>query len=217
MAGDDTGFLARWSRRKVLARQGQEPAEPEATDTLAPIATPAAVGPPAAPSEAVAPVTVAAEGPAASQGATVEPTLTLTDVARLTHESDFTRFVAPGVNSEVKNAALKKLFGDPHFNVMDGLDTYIDDYNKADPLPAGLALQMMQAKFLGLLEPDPEPVANSTAATATPLHSNPEPARCVEPSTPLPDENADLRLQSHDAAGCAGAEPGAADDGERQP
>ena len=30
---------------------------------------------------------------------------------------------------------MKKLFSDPHFNVMDGLDTYIDDYGKPDPLP----------------------------------------------------------------------------------
>ena len=34
------------------------------------------------------------------------------------------------------NAAMKKLFTDPHFNVMDGLDIYIDDYRKPDPLPA---------------------------------------------------------------------------------
>jgi hypothetical protein len=33
----------------------------------------------------------------------------------------------------VRNAALKKLFTDPHFNVMDGLDVYIDDYGKPDP------------------------------------------------------------------------------------
>ena len=30
---------------------------------------------------------------------------------------------------------MKKLFSDPHFNVMDGLDTYIDDYGKPDPIP----------------------------------------------------------------------------------
>ena len=41
----------------------------------------------------------------------------------------------PGVDASVKNAALKKLFADPHFNVMDGLDTYIDDYGKPDPIP----------------------------------------------------------------------------------
>jgi hypothetical protein len=47
------------------------------------------------------------------------------------HAASSARDVAP----EVKNAAIKKLFADPHFNVMDGLDTYIDDYSKPDPIP----------------------------------------------------------------------------------
>ena len=61
------------------------------------------------------------------------------DLAALGRDSDFTRFVTPEVSGEVRNAALKKLFSDPHFNVMDGLDTYIDDYSKPDPLPAAPA------------------------------------------------------------------------------
>lgn len=216
MDGDDSGFLARWSRRKALVRQGQQPGGPEPTAPSAPAL--AAVESSAIAAEPVASITAATPQSLPVQAADVEPPLTLADVAQWTPESDFTRFVAPGVNGEVKNAALKKLFGDPHFNVMDGLDTYIDDYNKADPLPAGVALQMMQAKFLGLLEPDPAPVAQKLAtATATPIHSLPEPPHGLEAPAPLPDENADLRLQSHDAAGRPGAEPGVADDGERQP
>ena len=80
-------------------------------------------------------------------------------MAQLTPASDFTRFVAPGVDSSVKNAALKTLFTDPHFNLMDGLDTYIDDYGKPDPLPAGMLRQMAQSHALGLFddEPPPEP------------------------------------------------------------
>ncbi|MBL8288622.1 MAG: DUF3306 domain-containing protein, partial [Rubrivivax sp.] len=53
--------------------------------------------------------------PAAAQPA---PLPTLADVAALTRQSDFSRFVAPGVDGVVKNAALRKLFGDPRFNVM---------------------------------------------------------------------------------------------------
>ena len=44
------------------------------------------------------------------------------------------RYVQPDVAPEVRNAAMKKLWSDPHFNVMDGLDTYIDDYTKNDPI-----------------------------------------------------------------------------------
>ena len=45
---------------------------------------------------------------------------------------------------------MKKLFSDPHFNVMDGLDTYIDDYGKPDPIPASMLRQMVQSQALGL-------------------------------------------------------------------
>ena len=63
------------------------------------------------------------------------PPPTLDDVAQLTADSDYSRFVRSDVDDGVKRAAMKKLFADPHFNVMDGLDVYIDDYNKPDPLP----------------------------------------------------------------------------------
>jgi hypothetical protein len=57
-----------------------------------------------------------------------------------------------GVAPEVKNAAMKKLFADPHFNVMDRMDIYIDDYSQADPLPLAMLKQMNGAKFLNLFE-----------------------------------------------------------------
>jgi hypothetical protein len=40
------------------------------------------------------------------------------------------------------------LFQDPHFNVMDGLDTYIDDYTKADPIPEAMLRGLNQARGL---------------------------------------------------------------------
>jgi hypothetical protein len=57
-----------------------------------------------------------------------------------------------GVAPEVKNAAMKKLFADPHFNVMDRMDIYIDDYSQPDPLPLAMLRQMNGAKFLNLFE-----------------------------------------------------------------
>ena len=47
---------------------------------------------------------------------------------------------------------MKKLFSDPHFNVMDGLDTYIDDYGKPDPIPLSMLRRMNQAAVLGLFD-----------------------------------------------------------------
>ena len=78
--------------------------------------------------------------------------LSLEDVKTLTQESDFTPFMARNVGPEVRNAAMKKLFADPQFNVMDGLDIYIDDYSKSDPIPESMLRQMTSAKFLNIFE-----------------------------------------------------------------
>jgi hypothetical protein len=213
----DSGFLSRWSRRKVQARDGvalQEPVVPPRE----PAAIPAAVQvPPAAVALAPPSVDAAAAPPDAVAPAPAPPTMD--DVATLTRESDFSRFVSPGVDGQVKNAALKKLFTDPHFNVMDGLDTYIDDYSKPDPLPLSSVRKMAQAAFLGLIEAEP-PAAPDAATSPTATAQAPKSAEVevteVGAATPEPDENADLRLQSHDAAGCGGAEDGAAADERRQ-
>ena len=64
----------------------------------------------------------------------------------LTPASDFTPFLHPAVGEDVRRAALKTLFSDPHFNVMDGLDVYIDDYSKPDPIPAAMLASLKQAR-----------------------------------------------------------------------
>lgn len=136
MSDADSSFLSRWSRRKTAVREGQPvPAEP----ALVPEATPAAL----------------AESPAAPPADTQEaaPLPTLADVALLQSGDNIARFVARGVDETVKRAALKTLFADPHFNVMDGLDTYIDDYGKPDPIPLDVLRRMTQSQTLGLFDP----------------------------------------------------------------
>ena len=64
----------------------------------------------------------------------------------LNFESDFGAFMRAKVDEGVRRAALKKLFSDPRFNVMDGLDVYIDDYSKEDPIPPGMLAQLQHAK-----------------------------------------------------------------------
>ena len=132
-------------------------------------------------------------------------------MAQLTRDSDYSAFVARGVTPEIKNAALKKLFTDPHFNIMDGLDTYIDDYGKPDPLPPGMLRQMVQSKMLGLFDdededPKTDPLAAATHPPATPA---------LPPDTPT-DEDPALQLQPDDDTGRAGPEPGAVPDAGRQ-
>lgn len=65
--------------------------------------------------------------------------------------SDYEGFLKPGVDENLRRAALKKLFGDPHFNVQDGLDIYIDDYTREDPIPEAMLKTLVQAR--GLLFP----------------------------------------------------------------
>lgn len=140
MADEPTGFLGRWSRRKVDIAQGK------------PLEEPVAHAPPPADAKAPAAQSQAQQEP-------VEPppekkALTLADAKLLTKDSDFKPFMAGGVTPDVRNAAMKQLFTDPHFNVMDGLDIYIDDYSKSDPIPESMLRQMTSAKFLNLFDDD---------------------------------------------------------------
>ena len=88
----------------------------------------------------------------APPAAPAEPPPSLDDALRLTPQDDFRRFVARDVSPEVRNAAVKKLFADPHFNVMDGLDIYIDDYSKPSPLSKLEMAKMVGAQFLKLVD-----------------------------------------------------------------
>ena len=237
---EEGGFLTRWSRRKESVRRG-EPVVPTAAS--APVVEAPRAPVPALP--AVGNAVAANLPPAAGTGtdpATPQPPQpTLADVAMLTRESDYAPFVARGVAPDVRHAALKKLFSDPHFNVMDGLDTYIDDYGKPDPLPEGMLRKMAQSHFLGLFS-DEKPAADVAAAEVAagagaetgdapdavvlaeaPVDTVPVPATLAAPDPALPfesldptNEDTDLRLQRHDAAGPDGAAPGAGEDAGRQ-
>ena len=175
------GFLGRWSQRKQAARTGQPLAEP-LTQAFIPPAPPVV-----APTVANSLPVVSAPQPGEAPPAAPAPLPTLAEAERLTPGSDFKPFVARGVAPEVRNAAMKKLFADPQFNVMDGLDIYIDDYSKPDPLPLSLLRQMASAKFLNLFEDE---------AVKTPPPSD------HPPTEPRPDhDHTDLRLQPNHAAG----------------
>jgi hypothetical protein len=233
---EDSGFLSRWSRRKVLVRQGapvEEVAPPVGPGPALSPAPTVTAGLVATPGQVAASTTALAEPSTADranettpQVETVQPPPpTLADVAALTRDSDFSRFVGKQVQPDVKNAALAKLFTDPHFNVMDRLDTYIDDYGKPDPLPPGMLRQMLQAHTLGLFDEEDEQKkaamerAAPTTGAAEPPDSGEAPCApsSSDNSTPTSteasaDENPDLQLQPDHALGCASLEPGAGQD-----
>ncbi len=195
------GFLSRWARRKEQARNGVVEAAP-----------PIAVSMPVE-----APLATLAEPAAVQEVPVVEPLPTLADVARLTRESDYSRFVATGVDEGVKRAAMKKLFADPHFNIMDGLDTYIDDYGKPDPIPLAMLRQMNQSKLLRLFDDEEEDDETKHIGGAAPETASVAMATATTDAKPdakpdllsTPDDHADLRLQQDDAAGQPGLDQGA--------
>ena len=102
---------------------------------------------------------------------------------------------------EVKNAAFRKLFADPHFNVMDRLDIYIDDYSNPAPLPDSMLRQMASAKFMKLFD-DEDEVTEAPPADNSPLSPPVAAADAAPPASQENDAypNADLRLQPDDAA-----------------
>ena len=206
--GEGGNFFSRWSQRKQAVKQGVPLA-----DALPTAITQSQTNPLQASShnaalaaQAGAPQTKTA-APSQSE-TTQEPAklLTLEDVSKLTPESDFTSYMTQGVSPEVRNAAMKKLLADPHYNIMDGLDIYIGDYNTPDPLPEGMLAKMVGAQFLGLVKA-PEDVAQSAPSEAQTQEASTTQENLPAPVTssatlendPAPHDHTHLRLQSDDA------------------
>ncbi len=228
MANDETpaGFLSRWSRRKADVRQGvalddagnnsnnqgKKPGENlnselQGTDavnsdnSLTPFAR--SVGSTDQKDD---------QNHHLDSATQKKPAPSMAEVQSLTKDSDYTQFMAGEVAPEVKNAAMKKLFADPHFNVMDRMDVYIDDYGQSDPIPQAMLRQMASAKFLNLFEDDDGekkdahtnlndiPSANDTQVVAQSV-----PAATISKTEPLTHDHPDLRLQPDPAPRPEGA------------
>ena len=213
MANDEapSGFLSRWSRRKAEVREGRAPEEPTPAPAVAQRANVVAPNPSSA-QATYAPAVNAAQAASPSNEVAAKPMPSLADAQQLTPESDFTGFMARGVTPDVKNAAMKKLFTDPHFNVMDRMDIYIDDYSQPDPLPLAMLRQMTSAKTLNLFDEEPESAAQANAGDKPVA----EPSKVVAQSVPTENnsnieptthDHADLRLQPDPTPGPQGAEP----------
>jgi hypothetical protein len=202
------GFLGRWSQRKQDIRAGRPLIEPEKPEIAV---------------KAVAPKSdEQLEQPANIATSDEKPEIplpTMADVHELTAESDFSPFVGKNVTAEVRNSAMKKLFTDPHYNVMDRLDIYIDDYSQPDPIPESMLRQMVSAKFLNLFKTEEEAEAKEAAEKAA-LADAPigDDANTVSmqsvaqlstenlttqtiPLSGPHDDHTDLRLQQNHAAG----------------
>ncbi|TAG05507.1 MAG: DUF3306 domain-containing protein [Betaproteobacteria bacterium] len=158
------------------------------------------VEPKAAPAAAVAPNELAKESTQIPpQGDSAHPQLALPEISSISLTEDFTPFMQAKVPQLVKQQALKALFKSPHFNVMDGLDTYIDDYTVFEPIsaedmgklsawqsiqnplqqvvtPGGYAVDVKSEEGIAVLAERDRVAALSTDGTETPSFPAEEPA-----------------------------------------
>jgi hypothetical protein len=198
------GFLSRWSRRK-LAAVAQAEAEPPVAGQ-----SPAAFQPDATEPFAVAPA--APEGaaePGALPGGAGEASLPA--VESLSLSSDFTAFLKEEVSEALRRKALQKLFSDPHFNQMDGLDIYIDDYSQPDPIPPEILAKLRHAREWLMDDAATGPAADGGAIdAAVPVAGDGGQAR-------VPEEGAESACASGEGGDSAEAEAAEALDGRRPP
>jgi hypothetical protein len=163
------GFLGRWSRRKAgLEPEGLDNAAPELKPKITPSPTPQDKK-----------TVESASTPAEEE--TLPPTLEEAEsIDRFA--PDFSAFMKPNVDPAVQQAAMKKLFSDPHFNIMDRLDIYIDDYSIPDPIPMEMLKRMVQSESLGLFRKfEDGPGGKVLAESEEEKALEPEPTAAVEP------------------------------------
>lgn len=164
--------LSRWSRRKLEAARA---------------ATPPADAPPGR---------VAVEAPHPAQATSPAPQGTaapLPPIESLTIDSEFAAFFKPEVPEATQRAALKQLFRDPRFNIMDGLDVYIDDYTQPDPISPEMMKQLLHTRHIfdppetgvnaegHVVDVAPVPAERNIAATAATAASPIVPAASALP------------------------------------
>ena len=153
--------------------------------------TPPEPAPPVAP----APVAVADEPP-------------LPDPATLSLADDFSGFLRAKVPEALKRQAMRQLFAQPHFNVVDGLDVYMEDFNALPDLPPAERALLKHAREV--LDPTPQQALGPVVAADQPgdeaeidcADAAPEtPAEAALPEdSPMPAEDAEAAEDSAEGA-----------------
>ena len=160
------GFLSRWSRRKAGKEEDSADKKVDISQEIVPKFSP--------------------DTPVENVSEEALPLPTLEDVDKIDRFSpDFSAFMKPDVDPAVQQAALKKMFTDPHFNIMDGLDIYIDDYSKPDPLSPGMLERMVQGDMLNLFRKPGEDGSQDTQQRAV-----------QPPGSQLEGESLEVQMQS---------------------
>jgi hypothetical protein len=134
-------FLERWSRLKPAEREKASRHEPAGPPD------PAAAGSPEPPAD---------------------PLEDLPALETLTKDSDFRAFMRPGVPEELRNQALRKLWGsDPVYANLDGLLEYGEDF--AAPFRMAGVVATVYRVLEGMPEPEKPAESAPETAAATPV------------------------------------------------
>ncbi len=153
MIADDENFVSRWSRRKIEARKTiEKPAEPK---------------PPSEPAPAAPAVSNAGSVAAPPTPSELPPLESLKGLA-----SEYTEFLKPGVDENLRRSALKKLFADPHFENFERVEAYCEDFTQGEPIPLAMLKTLEHAK--GLLFDDEEKKDAQSAAEKPAAEPPPE-------------------------------------------
>lgn len=190
--GSNDNVFARWSRRKLSARQ-EEPARGDETPS---------------PEVAAEEVGAASQEPEAAETETDEPSEPLPRIEDLTAESDLSAFLRKGVPMALKSAAMRKMWSlDPGIRDYVGPSEYAWDFNQPGsmggfgPLDAKETVVGFLSKTVRAMEPDAEPTAGGqpdafpeqpavvrpdTVADA----DTPEPSAVTDPLEPDPPPDA---------------------------
>ena len=164
-ADDKEDFLSRWSRLKKGAR-GEE--------KLAELDPPAAPPPPVAPNP---------PGAAVSSPQAQTPLPSIDSLKGLA--SEYAGFLKPGVSEDLKRAALKKLFSDPHFEAFERFEAYCEDYTIGEPIPAAMLKTLEHAKGL-LFDEEKKDTPKETPAAADKPAAEALPDPAGRPETQVP-------------------------------
>lgn len=122
---EDEGFLQRWSRRKQgVIRDDEEPVENGASDQAQPSGEAKSddLGEPVADQDIVEQEVASEPEPPGDED--------MPPLESIDESGNVAAFFSPRVSEGLRQAALRRLFRQPKYNVVDILDDYAEDYSK---------------------------------------------------------------------------------------
>lgn len=125
----DEPFLSRWSRRKQEQDKAGETQDEHAESSLE--------RPPSGIDQTNDAAETSLDKSEVVGNGRETPVLTDEDmppIESLDEKSDYSGFMSPGVSSQLRKLALRKLFAGAGFNIRDGLDDYDEDFTNFEPL-----------------------------------------------------------------------------------